>query len=70
MNLTFPTACPLAIVVRDSEDRPIRGAALVYTFDAIAPFTSRQLVRYEPQGFGANESDAGYGSSWCSPPLW
>ncbi|MHC4954502.1 MAG: sigma-70 family RNA polymerase sigma factor [Planctomycetota bacterium] len=57
VEIEVPDASPLTIKVRDEAGRPVEGATLVWTFPAVAPFTSNEFGGYEPPSFGANQSD-------------
>ena len=43
---------------RDEAGRPVEGAKLIWTFPAVAPFTSQEFGGYEPPTFGENKSNA------------
>jgi len=58
ITIEVPDSSPLTIHVKDESGRPVEGAKLVWTFPAIAPFTSEEFGGYEPPSFGENESNA------------
>ncbi len=58
LKLRLGDPSPLTIRVLDETGRPVRGAKLVYSLPQV-PFLNSELAsRYEPPGFGRNESDA------------
>jgi len=58
VEIVVPDTSPLTIKVRDEAGRPVEGAKLIWTFPAVAPFTSQEFGGYEPPTFGDNVSDA------------
>jgi RNA polymerase sigma-70 factor (ECF subfamily) len=58
IEIKLPDASPLTVYVKDENGRPVEGAQFIYTFPAVAPFTSEEFGGYEPPSYGANESDA------------
>ncbi len=58
VEIVVPDTSPLTINVRDEAGRPVEGAKLIWTFPAVAPFTSREFGGYEPPTFGENKSNA------------
>jgi hypothetical protein len=46
------------VVVTDEEGRPVAGAEVSYTCDALMPLTSRVLRSHEPPGWGGYRTDA------------
>ncbi|MEM8885589.1 MAG: sigma-70 family RNA polymerase sigma factor [Planctomycetota bacterium] len=57
IQIRLPAASPLTVRVRDENGQPIAGAKFVYSFPAVAPFTSKEFGSFEPPSYGANESD-------------
>jgi protocatechuate 3,4-dioxygenase beta subunit len=58
IKIKLPAASPLTVRVKDENGRPVAGAEFVYTFPAVAPFTSEEFGGFEPPSYGANETDA------------
>lgn len=50
-------ASPVTLVVTDEEGRPVAGADVSYTCDALMPLTSRLLRSHEPPGWGGFRTD-------------
>jgi hypothetical protein len=57
IEIRMPDSSPLTVTVKDESSMPIEGAQFIYTFPAVAPFTSKEFGGYEPPSFGANTSD-------------
>jgi hypothetical protein len=66
VEMVLPAPAPLAIRVLDAGGRPVAGAKLVYTFEALRPLTSEMVSAYEPATFGSNVSDA---DGWIRKPF-
>ncbi|MHC4448683.1 MAG: sigma-70 family RNA polymerase sigma factor [Planctomycetota bacterium] len=58
IEIRMPDSSPLTVRVKDENGQPIEGAEFIYTFPAVAPFTSEEFGSYEPPSFGENKSDA------------
>jgi protocatechuate 3,4-dioxygenase beta subunit len=58
IEVRMPDSSPLTVRVKDENGRPIEGAEFIYTFPAVAPFTSEEFGGYEPPSFGENKSNA------------
>lgn len=48
---------PVTVVVTDEAGRPVAGAEVSYTCDALLPLTSRVLRSHEPPGWGGFRTD-------------
>ena len=48
----------MTVVVTDEEGRPVAGAEVSYTCEALMPLTSRVLRSHEPPGWGGYRTDA------------
>jgi len=48
---------PVTVVVMDETGRPVAGAEVSYTCDALLPLTSRVLRSHEPPGWGGFRTD-------------
>jgi RNA polymerase sigma-70 factor (ECF subfamily) len=48
---------PVTLVVKDQAGRPVPGADVSYTCDALLPLSSRLLRSYEPSGWGGHTTD-------------
>ncbi|HEX5135351.1 MAG TPA: carboxypeptidase-like regulatory domain-containing protein [Planctomycetota bacterium] len=69
VQITFVEAAPLTIDVRDPSGQPVEGAALDFTFPAVAPLTSKMFRGKIPPGYGSHKSDAeGTIFQPCLPP--
>ncbi len=49
---------PVTVVVTDETGRPVAGAEVSYTCDALLPLTSRVLRSHEPPGWGGCRTDS------------
>jgi protocatechuate 3,4-dioxygenase beta subunit len=69
VHVVFVEPAPLTIDVRDANGQPVEGAALDFTFPAVAPLTSRHFRGKIPPGYGSHTSDAtGTIFQPCLPP--
>jgi predicted DNA-binding antitoxin AbrB/MazE fold protein len=69
VQIAFVDSAPLTIDVRDSSGQPVEGAALDFTFPAVAPLTSKLFRGKIPPGYGSHKSDAtGTILQPCLPP--
>ncbi len=69
VQVTFVEPAPLTIDVRDPSGQPVAGAALDFTFPAVAPLTSKLFRGKIPPGYGSHLSDAeGTILQPCLPP--
>jgi len=69
VQITFVEAAPLSIEVRSTSGQPVEGAALDFTFPAVAPLTSKMFPGKIPPGYGSHKSDAeGMIFQPCLPP--
>lgn len=69
VQITFVEAAPLSIEVRSTSGQPVEGAALDFTFPAVAPLTSKMFRGKIPPGYGSHKSDAeGMIFQPCLPP--
>jgi protocatechuate 3,4-dioxygenase beta subunit len=69
VQIAFVQPAPLTIDVRDSSGQPVEGAALDFTFPAVAPLTSKLFRGKIPPGYGSHKSDAtGTILQPCLPP--
>ncbi|MCK6460019.1 MAG: carboxypeptidase-like regulatory domain-containing protein [Planctomycetes bacterium] len=69
VQITFVDAAPLTIEVRSTSGQPVEGAALDFTFPAVAPLTSKMFRGKIPPGYGSHKSDAqGMIFQPCLPP--
>jgi hypothetical protein len=69
VQIAFVDPAPLTIDVRDSSGQPVEGAALDFTFPAVAPLTSKLFRGKIPPGYGSHRSDAsGTIFQPCLPP--
>jgi uncharacterized GH25 family protein len=69
VDIVFVEPAPLTVDVRDPNGRPVEGAALDFTFPAVAPLTSKVFRNKIPPGYGSHKSDTG-GTIFqpCLPP--
>jgi protocatechuate 3,4-dioxygenase beta subunit len=58
VHVVFVEPAPLTIDVQDTAGQPVEGAALDFTFPAVAPLTSRLFRGKIPPGYGSHRSDA------------
>jgi protocatechuate 3,4-dioxygenase beta subunit len=69
VQVLFVEPAPLTIEVRDPSGQPVEGAALDFTFPAVAPLTSKLFRNKIPPGYGSHKSDAqGTILQPCLPP--
>ncbi len=69
VQVVFVEPAPLQIDVRDTSGQPVEGAALDFTFPAVAPLTSKLFRGKIPPGYGSHKSDsAGTILQPCLPP--
>jgi Carboxypeptidase regulatory-like domain len=69
VQVTFVEPAPLTIDVRSASGQPLEGAALDFTFPAVAPLTSKLFRGKIPPGYGSHKSDAtGTIFQPCLPP--
>lgn len=69
VQITFVRPAPLTIEVRDPSGQPVQGAALDFTFPAVAPLTSKYFRSKIPPGYGSHQSNAeGTIFQPCLPP--
>lgn len=69
VQVVFVEPAPLTIDVRDPSGQPVEGAALDFSFPAVAPLTSKFFRGKIPPGYGSHKSDAaGTILQPCLPP--
>jgi len=69
VEIRFPPPCPLLVVVRDENGRPLPGVELSYTSEVVMNLPSKLFRQYEPPGYGEHRTNAdGEISKPCFPP--
>jgi hypothetical protein len=57
LDVRLSRPSPVTVVVTDEAGRPVAGAEVSYTCDALMPLTSRVLRSHEPPGWGGFRPD-------------
>jgi protocatechuate 3,4-dioxygenase beta subunit len=69
VQIAFVEPAPLTVEVRDASGQPVEGAALDFTFPAVAPLSSKMFRPKIPPGYGSHVSDpSGTILQPCLPP--